>query len=260
MKKILKYTFFELLRSKWIYAYFGFYFVFTFALLLLNPNPSKVILSLMNIVLILSPLIASIFGIMYYYNSRDFANLLLAQPIKRIHIFWGQYLGLALSLSLSLLLGICIPFFFASVFDLALAKSFFTLLSISVFLTFIFSALAFFIGLKNENRIKGFAISIGIWLFFAVVYDGIFLLSLLLFEDYPLEGFSIAASLFNPIDLSRILLLLELDISALMGYTGAVFQKFFGNGWGILASISVLGLWVILPAWGIRHLALRKDF
>ena len=53
------------------------------------------ITNLMNIALILCPLISIIFGTMYFYNSRDFIELLLAQPIKRKAIILGQYLGLS---------------------------------------------------------------------------------------------------------------------------------------------------------------------
>ena len=99
-----------------------------------------------------------------------------------------------------------------------------------------------------------------LWLFLAVVYDGIFLLSLVYFQDYPLDKFSLVASMLNPIDLSRILILLKLDISALLGYTGAVFKQFFGTGLGAFTSIAVLSLWVILPVWRIKYISAKKDF
>lgn len=66
------------------------------------------------------------------------------------------------------------------------------------------------------------------WLFLAVIYDGLFLISLIVFNEYPLDKFSLAATMFNPLD-SRILILLKLDISVLLGYTGAVFKDFFGT-------------------------------
>lgn len=87
-------------------------------------------------------------------------------------------------------------------------------------------------------------------MFFAIIYDGIFLLSLISFNDYPLEQFALAASIFNPIDLSRVLILLKLDISALMGYTGAIFKQFFGSNNGMMISFAVLTAWVILPIVG----------
>lgn len=260
MLKILKYSLFDLMRSRWTFIYLGFYLVFTFALLYLTGDVSKVVISLMNVVLILCPLIASMFGVMYYYNSREFTELLLAQPIRRSSIFWGQYLGLALSLSLSLVLGIGLPFLFYGLFGSSEIFNFFVLILDGVALSFIFAGLAFWIALRFENRIKGFGLAIVVWLFFAVVYDGIILLLLMLFREYPLENFSLAASLLNPIDLSRILILLKLDISALMGYTGAVFQKFFGNTLGMSITFLSLLFWVVLPAIGIRRLAGRKDF
>jgi len=260
MLKILKYTLFDLSRSRWNYIYFTFYLVFTSALLFLSGDVSKVVISLMNIILILCPLIASMFGVMYYYNSREFIELLLAQPIRRRDIFWGQYFGLALSLSISLLLGIGIPFLFYGVAVSPEIWNFFTLIGNGVLLSFIFSGLAFLIALNNDNKIMGFGLAIVMWLFFAVIYDGLFLLLLLVFRDYPLESLSLGLSLFNPIDLSRILVLLELDISALMGYTGAVFQKFFGTGWGMGIATLALATWVFLPSWGIRLVAARKDF
>ncbi len=65
----------------------------------------------------------------------------------------------------------------------------------------------------NENKIKGFGYAILMWLFFAVIYDGLFLISLVVFNEYPLEKFSLIATMSNPIDLSRILILLKLDIA-----------------------------------------------
>lgn len=260
MFKILKYSFFDLTRSRWAYIYTAFFFLFTVSLLWLSGGMSKVVISLMNVILVLVPLIATMFGVMYYYNSREFTELLLAQPIRRTTIFFGQYLGLALSLSISLLVGVGLPFVLYGIFGSPEVWNFMMLLIVGVFLSFIFSAIAFFIALRNENHIKGFGLAILVWLFFAVIYDGLFLLALSLFSDYPLEQFAIGASMFNPIDLSRVLILLKLDISALMGFTGAVIQKFLGTALGMAVSLTVLSVWVILPAWGIRRVANHKDF
>ncbi|MBT8276752.1 MAG: ABC transporter permease [Bacteroidia bacterium] len=260
MLKILKYSFYDLMRSRWSYVYFVFYLVLGFVLLFLNNNVSKAVITLMNVIIILVPLIGTIFGVMYYYNSKEFTGLLLAQPIKRSLIFLGQYLGVALSLSMSLIIGLGIPFILYGIFRSDAIWDFSLLLITGTFLTLIFTALSFNIALSNENRIKGFGYAILLWLFMAVIYDGIFLMSLMIFEDYPLDTFSLTATMFNPIDLSRVLILLKLDISALMGYTGALFQKFFGTNFGMFLSIGILILWVVIPAWFIERKANRKDF
>ena len=260
MIKILKYSFYDLGRSRWSYIYLLFYLLLGFVLLFLNNDLSKAVITLMNVIIVLVPLIGTIFGVMYYYNSREFTELLLAQPLKRSSIFLGQFLGVASSLTLSLILGLGIPFMLYGLFRSDAIWDFSLLLVTGSFLTFIFTGLAFNIALSNENKIKGFGYAVLLWLFLAVIYDGLFLLSLIVFEEYPLDTFSLAATMLNPIDLSRTLILLKLDISALLGYTGAVFKQFFGTNAGLLISLMALFLWVVLPISRLAYTSKRKDF
>lgn len=260
MLKILKYSFYDLMRSMWSLVYLIFYLLLGFVLLFLNNDLSKAVITLMNVIVILVPLIATIFGVMYYYNSREFTELLLAQPVKRSSIFMGQYLGVAGSLSLSLVFGLGIPFMLYGLFVSDAIYNFLLLLVVGSFLTLIFTAISFNIALSNENKIKGFGYAVLMWLFFAVIYDGVFLMSLIIFEEYPLDTFSLFATLLNPIDLSRTLILLKLDISALLGYTGAVFKDFFGTSQGLFLSILSLITWTFLLTFRIVFKAGKKDF
>ena len=258
--KIFKYSFSDLMRSRWSFIYLAFYLLLGFVLLFLNNDLSKGIITLMNVIVVLTPMIGTIFGIMYFYNSREFTELLLAQPVKRSTIFLGQFFGISVSLVLSLIVGLGIPFLVYGVFRSSEIFNFLLLLVSGTFLTFIFVALSINIALFNTNKIKGFGYAILMWLFFAVIYDGIILLSMMLFGDYPLDNFALAASFLNPIDLSRILIILKLDISALLGYTGALFQKFFGTNSGIILSFSILSIWTIIPVGLMIRKAKRKDF
>ncbi|MEQ8713807.1 MAG: ABC transporter permease subunit [Cyclobacteriaceae bacterium] len=260
MIKILKYSFSDLMRSRWSFIYLGFYLILGFVLLFLNHDLSKAVITLMNVIVVLTPMIGTIFGIMYFYNSREFTELLLAQPVKRSTIFMGQYLGISISLALSLVIGLGVPFLAYGLFRSGEIANFLLLLASGTFLTFIFVAISISIALFNSNKIKGFGYAILMWLFFAVIYDGIILMSMMMFADYPLDNFALAASFLNPIDLSRILILLKLDISALMGYTGALFQKFFGTNAGFISSGSVLILWVVIPLFVLIRKAQKKDF
>ena len=88
---------------------------------------------------------------------------------------------------MSLILGLGIPFIAYGIFKSNAIWDFSLLLITGTFLTLIFTALAFNIALSNENKIKGFGYAILLWLFLAVIYDGLFLMSLVIFEDYPLK-------------------------------------------------------------------------
>ncbi|MCB0686061.1 MAG: ABC transporter permease [Saprospiraceae bacterium] len=260
MLKIFKYTFFDLIRNRWLIIYTAFYLALTVGLLFLTTDITKVIVSISNVTLILAPLIGILYGIMYYYSSIDFLTFLLAQPLSRRTIFTGFSLGIAVSLSLSLFVGLGLPILLSGMLDASHVFIFFLVLAMSILLTIIFAFFSFVIGLRNSNRIKGFGLAIFLWLFFAVIYDGLFLLLLLFFKDYPLEKLTIGLTFANPIDLARILVLMNLDISAMMGYTGAVLEAFLGKAKGTIIIGCVLALWVAVPYLRALSLASKKDF
>ncbi|ROL61788.1 ABC transporter permease [Bacteroidetes/Chlorobi group bacterium ChocPot_Mid] len=260
MFKVFKYSLFDQTRSKWIYLYTLFFFLVSYAMLYLNNDLMSGLTNLLNISLLICPLVSIIFGTMYFYNSREFTDLLLAQPIKRTTILLGQYFGLSSSLSLAYLLGNLIPFILYGVIVSDIFISFIMLLIAVVSLTFIFSGFAIMISLITDNRIKGFGFSIFLWLFMTFIYDGIFLLTLFLFSDYPMEIFSISVTMLNPVDLARILIMLKLDITSMLGYTGAVFNKFFGSETGIMISSITLIFWLFMPVILSMKIGKRKDF
>ncbi|TVR16443.1 MAG: hypothetical protein EA391_08105 [Balneolaceae bacterium] len=128
-------------------------------------------------------------------------------------------------------------------------------------LTLIFVSLGFLFGLAfYDDRIKGFGFTIVVWLFLAILYDGLVLMLVFMFGQYPLERFVIAVSMLNPIDLAPIMVMPEFDISVLMGYTGAVFNRFFGSKMGIITASGRLTRWLATPTWIGLRVFKRKDF
>lgn len=135
MLRIIRYSFADLIRSRWLYFYTGFYLVLTGALFLISADLSKVMVSLMNAILFIVPLVALLFGVMVQYYTREFTELLLAQPLPRRSIFLGQYLGIATALAMSFLLGAGIPFILSGIFLSGEIWNFSILLLSGVFLT-----------------------------------------------------------------------------------------------------------------------------
>ena len=260
MLKILKYSFYEMIRSRWVFIYTGFYLLATMALIMLSNDLSKVLISMTNIVIVLTPLIGILFGTIYYYNSKEFIQLLMAQALSRWSIFIGMYLGMALALCLSIIAGIGIPLIVRGVLGTSDLDIFLLLILMACALSIIFSLIAFLIAIKYDNKVKGLSVSIFVWLFFAIIYDGVFLLMLLVLKDYPLDKFTISMVVLNPIDLARILILMKLDMSAMMGYTGAVLSKFLGRGVGMFVVSFSLFIWIITPLWRLYVIGEKKDF
>tara|TARA_B100001115_G_C15846182_1_gene426463 strand:+ start:3734 stop:4513 length:780 start_codon:yes stop_codon:yes gene_type:complete len=259
MNKVFKYCFLDLIRSRWTLAYGLFFILSSGGLLYLSGDSNKVVVSLMNVIILLVPLISMIYGMMYMYQVRDYVEILLAQPISRKSIFGGYILGLSAALSICVVLGLLIPLLFFDPQQIVQAQ-WLMLIGISVILTIIFCILASFLVLKHENRLKGFGIGLFIWLFLAVIYDGLFLVILVAFEAYPVEQMALGLTLANPVDMGRVLLIFQLDYSALMGYTGAIFEKFFGTLQGTVIIGFAYLLWIGFPSWLLLRKAQLKDF
>jgi Cu-processing system permease protein len=66
--------------------------------------------------------------------------------------------------------------------------------------------------------------------------------------------------LANPMDLARVALLLQFDVAALLGYTGAVMQKFFGRAIGVTVTSLALAVWVFAPLFAGMRAFQKKDF
>jgi len=254
MKKIIKYVIIDILRNKIVLAYTGFLLLLSFSIFNLEDNSAKGLLSLLNIILIIVPLVSILFSSIYVYNSAEFLELLVSQPLKRRTIWLSIFLGLACSLSFAFFIGVGIP-----VLIYELTGTGITMLVVGLLLSVIFVAIAMLATVKTRDKAKGIGVSILLWLYFSLLFDGLVLFLLFQFADYPLEKAMIGISAFNPIDLSRILVLLKMDVSALMGYTGAIFKDFFGTTAGLVISLMVLILWIVIPAWLSTRKFNRKD-
>jgi len=249
MKKIIKYVIADILRNKIVLAYTAFLLVISLSVFNIEDNAGKGLLSLLNIILIIVPLVAVVFSTIYIYNSAEFIELLVSQPLRRKKIWISLFAGLSGSLSLAFFAGAGIP-----VMLYAPGATGLIMIVVGIFLSIIFVAIAMLAAVTTRDKAKGIGISILLWLYFSLLFDGLVVFILFQFQDYPLEKAMIAVSGLNPIDLGRILILLKMDISAMMGYTGAVFKDFFGTGTGFTISLLVMCCWMIVPTW----LSLRK--
>jgi len=251
---ILKYVALDILKNKIIIAYTVLLSLFSWSIFSLEDNAAKGVLSLLNIILLLVPLVSILFSTIYIYNSNEFIELLVSHPVKRSSIWKALFTGLSLSLILAFVLGAGIPILIFADISTALIMT----LS-GILLSVIFAAIAFLCCIIARDKAKGIGISILIWIYLALLFDGLVLFLFFQLSDYPIEKIAVLLSAFSPIDLSRILILLRLDVSAMMGYTGAVFQNYFGTSYGLLLSFFLLTLWSIIPFYISLRRFNRKD-
>ncbi len=79
------------------------------------------------------------------------------------------------------------------------------------------------------------------------------------FSDYPIDKAVVGMTGLNPVDLARILMLLQLDVAVLMGYSGALFKEFLGSSAGTFFAVGCMILWVAAPLWLAVRVFRKKD-
>jgi Cu-processing system permease protein len=254
MQKILKYVFLDILKNRMVIGYTILLSLLSMAVFNMETSSSKGILSLLNVVLIIVPLVSIIFSTMYFYNASEFIELLVAQPLRRSQIWLSLCGGLSCSLMTAFLMGAGIPIL---VFDGSAGGI--MIIITGTLLTLIFVTIASLASAITRDKAKGIGLSILIWLFFTLLYDGLVLFLLFQLMDYPVEKGLVALTIANPVDLSRILILLQMDVSALMGVTSAIFKKFFGTHWGSTVALLALLLWAAIPLFFSLRTFKHKD-
>ncbi len=242
MLKISKYVLYDILRNKVMIAYTIFLFIVSVSLFQLEDNSAKAMLSLLNIVLIVVPLISLVFSTIHWYNSYEFIELMLTQPISRKKVILSEFLGISCSLMTAFLIGVGIPIMMFHFNETGVS-----MILVGMLLSLVFTSIAFLASVKSKDKAKGIGLALMLWFYFALIYDGLVLLILFGFSDYPLQTITLILSGLNPIDLGRIYIMLNMDISALMGYTGASIKDFLGSGTGIFFTLITMLFWIMAP-------------
>ncbi len=242
MNRIIKIIFLDILKNKIVLAYTFILAILSWSSFGLEDNSAKGLLTILNVILFTVPLVSILFATIYLYNSSEFIELLLSQPIKRKKIWLSLFFGLSLSMVSAFLIGAGIPLLINAPNSVGIM-----MIVVGCLISMVFVALAFLSSILTRDKSKGIGIAIMTWLYFALIFDGMVLFLLFQLSDYPIEKAMVAVTALSPIDLARIQILLQLDVSAMMGYTGAIFKNFFGTTLGLIMSFMLLCLWVIIP-------------
>jgi len=245
----------DLLKNKAILIYGLLLAVLGWGMFLVESQPEKTILALLQITLIVVPLMTSIFATIYYYNSAEFIQLLLIQPVRRSRIIWGIFVGLTGGFILSFLFGIGLPLLLVY----PMKASFYLCIS-GILLSVIFTGLALWVSTHQQDKARSIGIVLLLWIFFVFIFDGILLWVMYQLAAYPIEQSILAVTFLNPVSIARILVVMQTEAAALLGLSGAVFQDFFGSTRGSTMAVLTLIVWGGVPYFFIRKRFLKRDF
>lgn len=241
MRAIIWFELKEIIKNKWWVGY-GVSFLCLSSLIFHTgiKEPLRASASLLNLVLLMVPLFSLVFGSISFVENMPFQEVLLALPISRFKLFFGKWAGLSIGLSLSFCLGMWLSALYYSI-DVTF------LIFLGVILTFVFVSISFLLSNLLKKKELIFGIVLLVWLSFFLIYDIVIMEIVSFLGDYPLEKLIVLFIFFNPIDVVRIMVTIREDLSAMMGYSGALFYKYFGSGAGVLMCGAILTCWILFP-------------
>lgn len=254
MFKVFKYTLIDLARNRFVLGYALLMLLVAQGLFVVEGDPAKALISLVQVVLTLVPLITLVFTVVYLYDSLEFTQLLAVQPIGRRSILAGQLLALSSALLVAQAFGLGLPLLVHTPDLPALILS----LSGSG-LVLVFAALGALIALKQREKARGVGVALFIWFLFVLVYDAVLMWLMFAFSDHPIEPLVVPLAGINPVDLARIMVMLQIDLAAMMGYSGAVYKNFFGSTIGMGVAGTILLIWILIPTMIAFRVFQRKD-
>jgi Cu-processing system permease protein len=100
----------------------------------------------------------------YLYNSSEFIELLLSQPVKRNKIWFSLFVGLSLSLLFAFFAGAGLPILIYAPSEVSLM-----MILMGITISTVFVSIAFLSSVFTRDKAKGIGIAIMLWLFFCFI-------------------------------------------------------------------------------------------
>ena len=223
---------------------------------------SRTAISLVQLVLLLVPLAALVFGALALTSERGAAELLYSQPVSRGHILFGRVLGIWAALSAAELVGFGLAgLVLQSQAGLGGAARYGALALTAVVITGVFLSIAAWLSSGHTGRrTRVLALALVVWFLAVVLFDVAALGVASLLRSGSASRLLIWATLVNPVDAARTGALLAIEGTSAFGAATAALLRFTGGMTAAGAAVAAsLVLWLVVPfACAIRRLA-RSD-
>ena len=211
---------------------------------------ARTAVSLVQLVLLLVPLAALVFGALALTPDRGAAELLYSQPVSRSAILLGRVLGVWLALSAAELVGFGLAgLVVQSQAGLDGVGRYGVLVLTAVVITGVFLALAAWLARANTGRRpRVLASALVVWFLAVVLFDVAVLGAASTLRSGSASRLLIWATLVNPVDAARTAALLAIEGTAAFGAASLALLRFTGGMAmaGVMLAAS-LSLWLVVP-------------
>jgi len=248
------------LRNRWVLAISMMFALFAIGLAYFGAAASgqvgftsldTTIVSLASLAIFVIPLIALLLSYdgVVGEDEQGTLLLLLSYPLSRLQLLTGKFLGHAVVLAVSSLLGfglaaLAIGLMTGNVTSVALWKAFGLFILSAVMLGWVFVALAYLLSVTVSEKSRAAGLALIVWFVFVLVFDLLLLGMLVATQGAMNAELFPYLLLLNPTDVFRLVNLTGLEAAqAYSGLISASSARLFHPS----LLFGVLSLWVIVP-------------
>jgi Cu-processing system permease protein len=220
---------------------------------------NRTVASLLNLMLLFVPLMGLLIGALGLAGEREDGTLgyLLAQPVSRLSVYAGKFLGQGLSLVMAVGLGLGLAGLVVGWHAGADgAGAFATLAAAAVLLGGASLGVGFLVSVRSATRMRALAYALVLWVVFEFALDAV-AVGLVTAGWCGPQGL-LAVSFSNPVQLAKVFCLLSLSEKLeVLGPAGVGAVKTFGRTGSLLLFGGGLAAWALVPA-GLGWLTFRR--
>jgi len=223
---------------------------------------ARTAVSLVQLVLLIVPLAALVFGSLILSPDRGAAELLYAQPISRAAVLLGRMAGLFLALIAAELVGfgtagLAVQWFAGS----EGATQFLAVVVLAIALTAVFLALAAVIASGPPGRrARALAVALVVWFGAVVLFDMAALGAASLLRSGAASRLLMIAVLVNPVDAARTGAYLAIEGTSAFGGASLALLRFTGSQTATALAITMsIAAWIALPTWAATRRLTHSD-
>lgn len=211
---------------------------------------ARTAVSLVQLVLLIVPLAALVFGSLTLSPDRGAAELLYAQPVPRWAILAGRVIGLFLALAAAELLGfgaagLAVQYYSGP----SGASQFLVVVALSLALTAVFLAVAASLASGEPGRrARALAMSLVVWFVAVILFDLAALGVASMLRSGAASRVLMTAALLNPVDAGRTGAYMAIEGTSAFGGASLALLRFAGGERAVAALVTMsLVLWTVVP-------------
>jgi len=248
----------ESLRNRWFIVYAVSFSALALLLLFIGSSKSTIggytgfgrtAASLINLILLFIPLISLTIGSIAISVERENKTLpyLLSHPVSKSEILLGKYIGILISIWLTLIFGFGISGIVISTQGIGQGLSgYIMVMLLSGLLASSFLSIGFIVSVMSSRTSKSVGIAVFLWLAFLIFGDLGVMGSAISMDLGPQKLFFLTAA--NPAEAFKIASILTLSQRVeILGPAGVYAVRVFGETLVFIILLSVLFFWTLIP-------------